>query len=400
MSARTDHRGLPEEIDPSDIPALDLLRLRQALKLLGVSAKAVRLKLQRPLRTRVKRTIKRLLKLTTDLDPKDPVGPRSQLNQYFGARLGDSTAQERSIFVKAFTQADAALPSRIRQGESHADTPAARTIREAGCVSLGRTLDDAQIDSIHAHLRSRPLFIGHDAHTTMTEAASLDEVPADSSFACHDYLDLWSSPHIVELATQGKVLDLAQAYLGCTPTLYSINAFWSLPNRQPHPYTQVFHRDWEDFRSFVVFTQLTPVEKPEDGAHYYVEKSHEVDRFESSLQAAGIDRANLEPLLSRDPKIIGSIAAKLFGDTARRFDGPAGQSFCTDGYGLHRALVPSSKPRLLLWMRFGTFFNEKMYTMAPKVRDPVAAQRILARIPATPRHRYIFRHMIEALSSV
>ena len=92
----------------------------------------------------------------------------------------------------------------------------------------------------------------------------MSDVPADQNYACYDYLDVWSAPHIMSVATQDRLLDLAQGYFGGAPTLYSINAFWSFPNRQPHPYSQVFHRDWEDYRSLVAFTLLTPVDDPED----------------------------------------------------------------------------------------------------------------------------------------
>src|SRR5262249_52291383 len=140
---------------------------------------------------------------------------------------------------------------------------------------------------------AKPVLLGHDAHTTRERAPSLATVPPDRNYACHDYLDLWSSPHIIELATQDRILDLVQAYLGCTPTLYSANAFWSLPNRQPHKASQVFHRDWEDFRSLVVFTLLTDVSTPEEGAHYYVATSHEGARFEASLNAQGVSAGDV-----------------------------------------------------------------------------------------------------------
>jgi hypothetical protein len=152
-----------------------------------------------------------------------------------------------------------------------------------------------------------------------------------------------------------------------------------------------------DYRSLVVFTLLTPVETPEEGAHYYVETSHEVNKLEASLRTRGIE-ADIETLSARGTAI-APLAMKLFEHTARRFDGPAGQSFCADGYGLHRALVPRSRPRLLLWMRFGTFFNENAYRIPPMTGDPAAAQRALQRIPATPRHQYVLRYLIEALSS-
>ena len=91
---------------------------------------------------------------------------------------------------------------------------------------------------------------------------------------------------------------------------------------------------------------------------------------------------------------------KLFGETAHRFDGPAGRSFCGDGYGLHRANVPQSRPRLLLWMRFGNFFNDTAYKMQIGIGDRAVAKRTRDRIPATSRHQYVFRYMTEALSAV
>jgi hypothetical protein len=322
------------------------------------------------------------------------------INRRLGERLGGSTAQDRAASQRAFPEADRVLPPDVRRTSSSALSAEAQSVIDTGCADLGRTLDAGQIQSIHAHLKSKPALLCHDAHIGAGTVASLADVPADQNYACHEYLDLWSSPHILELATQDRLLDLAQAYLGCTPTLYSINAFWSFPNRQPHPYSQLFHRDWEDYRSLVVFTLLTPVDRPEEGAHYYVEGSHDVDRFEASLEAQRADAADVKSLSGRDGTAIAPVAMRMFEHTARRFDGPAGQSFCADGYGLHRAVVPRSQSRLLLWMRFGNFYNETMYKTPLRGALRAEAERVLQRIPATPRHRYVFRYLIDALTSV
>ena len=323
-----------------------------------------------------------------------------QLNCRLGDRLSTCSARDRQRVVSAFAKAEGTLPPSVRTAASPEETPEMRSVRETGCADLGRGLNDAQLQAIHAHLKGKPVLLGHDAHAAGGEVASLDAVPMDNNYACYDYLDLWSSPHIIEYATQDKFLDLAQTYLGCAPTLYSINAFWSFPNRQPHKASQVFHRDWEDYRSLVVFTLLTPVETPEEGAHYYVETSHEVGRFEDRTRGAGVSGADVESLLVRDEAVIAPTAMRLFEQSAHRFDGPAGRSFCADGYGLHRAMVPRSRPRLLLWIRFGNFYNETMYRMALRHPDRATAQQVLARIPPTRRHQYVFRYMIEALSRV
>jgi hypothetical protein len=354
--------------------ALDLARLRKALSLLGTPEKDLGLR--------------RL----------DSAGRLAELNKYFGNRLGSSTAEAREDVAEVMSSADEVLPQEIRKTGASSNGSKGLDVRAKGCADLGLGLTAEQVKDIHRHIEGCPLLLAHDAHIAKQSVASFSDVPASQNYACYDYVDLWSSPHIIELAASERILDTAQEYLGCVPVLYSINAFWSFPNRQPHPYSQLFHRDWEDYRSLVAFTQLTPVATPEDGAHYYVEGSHDAVAFGRLLRFVGVSNEDVALLSSREGPAIASSAERLFSQTARRFDGPAGRSFCSDGYGLHRALVPRSQPRLLLWMRFGTFYNSTMYRMAATPQNRDIAQSILARIPDTPRHRYVFRYLIEALT--
>jgi hypothetical protein len=354
--------------------AIDLARLRRALSLLRTPEKDLGLR------------------------PLEPAARLAELNKYFGNRLGGSTAEARGTVAEVMSQADEVLPQEIRKTGTSSNGNKGLEVRTKGCADLGLGLSAEQVKDIHRHLEGCRLLLAHDAHIAMESVGSLGDVPASQNYACYDYVDLWSSPHIIELAASERILNTAQEYLGCVPVLYSINAFWSFPNRQPHPYSQLFHRDWEDYRSLVAFTQLTPVATPEDGAHYYVEGSHDVAAFGRSLRSLSVSNEDVALLFGRDGPPIASIAERLFSQTARRFDGPAGRSFCSDGYGLHRALVPHSQPRLLLWMRFGTFFNSTMYRTAATPRSRDVAQSILARIPDTPRHRYVFRYLIDALT--
>ena len=355
------------------------------------------------------RELKRLKAVTTSLGAsKSALGRRWHdgseqlhlLNLYLGEHLRNASAHERALIQSKFVAADGLLPKDVRAASSSDLTPEMQSVVATGCADLGRTWTKDQVQSIHCHLETKPVLLCHVPHISEKSAPSLKEVPAGENYATYEFLDLWSSPHILEFAAQDRILDLAQAYLGCTPTLYSINAFWSLPNREPHPYSQLFHRDWEDFRSLIVFTLLTPVETPEEGAHYYVESSHAVAKFEDDLRRKGVDAADIQVLSSRDNKAIAPVADRLFRASARRFDGPVGTSFCGDGYGLHRALVPRSRPRLLLWFRYGNFYNEAMYTTPLRGATRADAQRALARIPGTPRHQYVFRYIVDALSAV
>jgi hypothetical protein len=317
--------------------------------------------------------------------------------------------------ARAFAAADVVLPADISSVHGPVDATMREQLRDWGCCDLGRLLSSSQVDDVRKHLETRPPLVGRAPRQRAKPAASLEYVPRDENYACYSYLDLWSSPHVLELATQDRLLDLVQTYLDCTPTLCSLNAFWALPERKADPQYQTFHRDLEDCRSLTVFTLLTPVEVPEEGAYVHVDGSHDVPMLEASLRAEGV-RTNVDYLMAGT--FVAPLTTRLFHRTARRFYGPAGASLCADTFALNRWLVPRSRPQLVLEMRFGTFFNELAYDMTLGRNDRRGLRRvigrvatafnrsrarrlrgILQRIPATPRHRYIFRYFTQALAA-
>jgi hypothetical protein len=340
-----------------------------------------------------------------------------RINRELGERLASCPASERVAVAQALSKADVALPVEIRRPHGDVEAVDLERLRQAGCLDLGPLLTADQTGDIREHLASRPLLVGRTPACSAGPAASLEAVPSDKHYACYGHLDLWSSPHLLEVASQDRILDLAQAYLGSTPTLCAINAFWALPDRPADPERQGFHRDLEDFRSLALLTLLTPVDAREEGGHHYVEGSHDVAMLEASLRADGIG-TRIDYLL--EGPFIPSMSMRLFHRSARKFHGQAGATLCLDPYGLHRSVAPRLRPQLLLEMRFGTFFNEALFDMklgpgrpqTSLLRRALAplfgngqspgqgkyARQALQRIPATPRHCYVFRHMVRALS--
>jgi hypothetical protein len=332
-----------------------------------------------------------------------------RINHDLGDRLARCPADGRAAAAKAFADADAALPAGIRQAHQ---SPANEVdqLRQKGCLDLGSMLGADQAADIKRHLATMPLLVGRAPGRSPAEVAALETGSPDRNYACYRSLDLWASPHLLELATRDKLIDLAHAYLGCTPTLYAFNAFWALPDRPADLSREAFHRDVEDFRSFAVFVALTPLEAPAEGGHHYVEGSHDLALLEASLRADGV-RTKMEYLIAGT--FVWSMSFRLFHRSARRFHGPAGTAFGFDPYGLHRSVAPRRHPQLLLELRFGTFFNEQLFDMrldrAVGLRhlmrqlmapDRERARGVLARIPAAPRHQFVFRHMIRALSEM
>lgn len=329
-----------------------------------------------------------------------------RINHDLGDRLARCLPDGRTAVAKAFADADAALPAAIRQPHAGA-APEVEPLRQKGCLDLGSMLSAGQAGDIERHLAARPLLVGRAPGRSDGEVATLEAVPRDRNYACYRSLDLWKSPHLLELATEDRLLDLAQAYLGCVPTLCSLNAFWAMTDRPAEPQREAFHRDFEDFRSLAVFVLLTPVEAATEGGHHYVEGSHDLALLEAALRADGIG-TKMEYLIAGT--FVGPMGLRLFHRSARRFHGPAGAAFGIDPYGLHRAVGPRRQPQLLLELRYGTFFNEQVFDMRlgretrlrglmRKFMSPDREQAaILQRIPATPRHQFVFRHLIRALS--
>src|SRR5262249_6644311 len=153
----------------------------------------------------------------------------------------------RAAAAQALAAADAALPADIRKPHTDVEAADVERLRQTGCLDLGSLLSAGQAGDIQRHLAGRPLLVGRAPDRSEGQAAYLEAVPSDKPYACYGPLDLWSSPHLLEMASQDKVLDLVQEYLGCTPTLYALNAFWALPDRPADPQRQSFHRDLEDF---------------------------------------------------------------------------------------------------------------------------------------------------------
>ena len=69
-----------------------------------------------------------------------------------------------------------------------------------------------------------------------------------------------SCPHVMAVANDPRILALAGTYLGCKPTISQIEMGWSYPaDAGQARYTQVFHRDYDDWRFLKLFVYLTAV---------------------------------------------------------------------------------------------------------------------------------------------
>lgn len=274
-------------------------------------------------------------------------------------------------------------------------------LRRQGLVDLGAQLTEQQAAEVRAYFAGLPCFNSHLPAQSDRVPRSLSEISRAGGHASYAIADVVDAPYLLELANSPFMLSIAEGYLGCTPTLYSMNAFWSFPGTtEPTLGLQTFHRDFDDFRFCTLFVFLTDTDAT-DGAHTYIVETHRYGTFKTlvgRLALSSSDPAYADMLESLDEADLFSSSNldlddacdQLLAPAFRSVHGSAGSAVIEDTYGLHRGSIPRT-PRLLFWARYGlyqnsTWFNDQF--------GEVRASSTNGRVPSTAYHRYVNRLLV------
>ena len=272
-------------------------------------------------------------------------------------------------------------------------------LRRQGIVELGPLLSADQTAALRAYLEPMPVYDGHTP--TLSSGASprpRKDMPAGAVFGSHQTTTCLGAPFLMQAANDPRVLTLAESYLGCPPTIYTVSMWWSFPGDNDLATGQFFHRDYDDLRFCVLFLYLSDVLDTAAGPHCYVTESTNPQIMREALaQARQVGHADLpsddRQLFSTSLSVLRRYHEPLSEAFAARIKtvfGPAGTGFMTDSYGLHRGLPPTSGPRLLCCIRYGQTLNAALtFEDVVTLRWSAAA----GRIPDTPYHRYVNRRL-------
>lgn len=281
------------------------------------------------------------------------------------------------------------IPAEIANHTTYANAlEIGEALTQSGCVSLGALLTEDQAAETRAYFQGRPAYPGHTKFNAHGAASCRWDDPSPNvAQTSYESADIFAAPHVLDLILNPMLQAAAQSYLNVTPTLYAVNAFWSLPNRSNPVYnTQTGHRDLEMLRTFSVFIFLTPQMHTEDGAHVYVPGSHHPQRFKEQFIARGANPTDQD--VDAFFQVDGAdwtIYDGLDDSYKAFFTGPAGTGFVTDPYGLHVGMQPISEPRLVLWLRWG------VHEMWEGIAETPYLPQLRSVIPDTPRQNYIHR---------
>jgi hypothetical protein len=223
----------------------------------------------------------------------------------------------------------------------HIDSVAA-SLKRDGCVVLRPLLKSAQIVEILAFLEGKRVTGNGCTFPT-------SQVPAGVFRAGYSLSDLLTCPHILPLINNTEMLGIAEAYLGCRPTISGIGLHWSFPTDGQEVDVQCFHRDPDDWRFLKLFVYLTDVDE-QSGPHEFVTGSH---RSSGRVFSKPYSDEDVERLSGKDKtwKIIGS----------------SGTTFIADTWGIHKGHVPLTSRRLLLQVQYSILPVIKFEYRAVKV---------------------------------
>lgn len=301
----------------------------------------------------------------------------------------------RTLYATALSRLRRHCCAAILDQPTDAAASVAGRIGVDGIAELDVLVAASRAAEMLAHFQTCQVYAGHVFSVSDGVPRALEETKRVSHYGCYAPDDVLRCPHLLEIANDPHLLQIAEAYLGCPPTIYHINAWWSFAQSGTAArWSQSLHRDLDDLRFVTLFIYLTPVDE-RTGAHRYIKHSHDFAQLTERLTAQGwlpdIIRTTVDMLFSGPGYENSSLADELLGQLATVWTGPAGSAVLADTYGLHMGIPLVEGQRLMAWIRYGL-------GMPPEPAFGGGSGKYAAlvrpRLPATDRAEYINRLLL------
>jgi hypothetical protein len=201
-------------------------------------------------------------------------------------------------------------------------------LRREGVLTGLPGIDAPRLKEVLDYFQSQPC---HDPWRPHLGLFPWDQAPSrECNMGMYTAEQIVRAPHVMALFNHPRLLALAEAYIGCKPTLDNVGCWWSYSSRAVPKGTQKFHRDFDSIGGFKVFFYLTDV-GTEQGPHEYV-------RGSQARQTLDTGAAIADDLLWQHYESERTLV----------ITGKAGTSFLADTFGIHRGQLPAQGVRLML----------------------------------------------------
>lgn len=266
-----------------------------------------------------------------------------------------------------------------------------------GRTLFGPILTREQAAHVVDHFVARPCYNGHVVAFSDGIGRRIGAGAETFHYGSYSLEDVVTAPYLLEIANHPTMVGIAEAYLGCTPTIYSLNTWWSFSGHGRAEVAQAFHRDLDDFKFCTLFVLLTDVDL-ESGAHVFIRRTHRYDLVEArlremapSLEVRVGDAVTPENLYRANGSAPDWPFEEIFPDLTDTITGPAGFAFMADTGGFHRGIPLTRGRRLMFWARYGLYRNWTNYNDR---LQPVDRVLVGDRLPADERTAYINRCIV------
>lgn len=266
-------------------------------------------------------------------------------------------------------------------------------LQERSHVGIPITLSN--VEELHRYFEDQPVHRGANALSFDGRPKSLAAARSDFPMAAYSAETVIRAPGLIDAMNDPRLLHLIEQYLGCVPTLYSVNAWWSFVAPRPEmTNVQFFHRDTDDWRFVTLFMYLTDVGH-DGGPHEVIPGSHTLDGMKNLLKGIPFWRPKMDAARSFVDDMgedFSRACEHHFKGEAVQLTGPAGSMHLVNTLALHRGVVPTRTNRLVVWARYGLGVNTNS---ADLERGPLNIRFIPTQLQGTARDRYINRLLID-----
>lgn len=232
------------------------------------------------------------------------------------------------------------------------------TLKKYGCVTLENFMSEEDVDSVLKLIENEPGYNYHIAANAYNQNPEIFRKDLEWNILSYKPDILLSSETILRNFTDKKLISLVQSYLGCLPTIFSLNCVWSKFTGEEFK-TQKIHRDYDDFRFLTLFVILTDINE-KNGPHVFYPNTQDGSEIVS------------------EPFII---------------QGKKGTAFLADTYAYHNGMPLEEGQRCLLWVRFGLYKNNA-YRHGQYNLFVQESKNIFNLIPENETNKYLLRGFI------
>jgi hypothetical protein len=212
-----------------------------------------------------------------------------------------------------------------------------------GYAILDTKLDPEIVKELSTYFASAPCTLTSDQELNMDpeDRVVVDFVNPLAVKYSVDTNTVLMNPTVRNMLLDRGLLQIAQEYLGSTPIVDIVTAWYSFPSANPsHEAAQLFHFDLDRVRWLKVFLLLTD-QTIETGAHVYIPGTQRDGGISSDLLAKGYARLEDPEVEAFYPK-----------ETWKSMVASAGSILLEDTRGLHKGISLKRDHRLMLQFEY------------------------------------------------